>query len=152
MSAADNVANMFEPPSTQAPLPRQRVRICPASDAWHLAARDQIRPFRSLSASVRSKVRTHGSEPEAEGRGDGYDGHEGVGATVVTGGDALPVFETGTQVLDFVPLAIEQLLIGVLDLAIGRWRDAWGDAAAGKGVVEPVAVVALVSQQFLGLG
>lgn len=73
-------------------------------------------------------------------------------AAVVAGGDASPIFETGKQVLDLVTLAIELLVIGVLDLAIGRWRDAWGDAAAGKGVAEPVAVVALVSQQFLGLG
>lgn len=73
-------------------------------------------------------------------------------AAVVTGSDASPVFEAGKQVLDLVPLAIELLVIGVLDLAIGRWRDAWGDAAAGQGVAEPVAVVALVSQQFLGLG
>ena len=75
-----------------------------------------------------------------------------MGAAVVAGGDTSPVFETGKQVLDLVPLAIELLVIGVLDLAVGRWRDAWGDAATGKGVAEPVAVVALVSQQFLGLG
>ena len=73
-------------------------------------------------------------------------------AAVVAGGDATPIFETGKQVLDLVTLGIELLVIGVLDLAIGRWRDARGDAAAGKGVAEPVAVIALVSQQFLGLG
>lgn len=73
-------------------------------------------------------------------------------ATVVTGGDASPVFEAGEQVLDFVTLTIEMFVVGVPDLAIGLGRDAWGDAASGRGVAEPIAVVAFVSQQFLGLG
>ena len=75
-----------------------------------------------------------------------------MGATVVTGGDASPVLEAGKQVLDLVALAIELFVVGVLDLAIGSWQDAGSDAAGSKGVAEPVAAVAFVGQQFLGLG
>ena len=41
-------------------------------------------------------------------------------------------------------LTIELLIVGVFHLAIGSWRDAWGGAAAGKGLAEPVAILALV--------
>ena len=91
-------------------------------------------------------------EPEDDGGGDADGGHEGVGAAVVTGGDASPVLEAGKQVLDLLALAVEVFVVGVLNLAVGCRRDAWGDAAHFKSLAEPVAIVALVSQQFPRLG
>lgn len=46
---------------------------------------------------------------------------------------------------------VKLFLIAVLDLAAGPGRDAGSDALAGHGA-EPVAVIALVTKQGLGLG
>ena len=73
-------------------------------------------------------------------------------ASVVAGCDAAPVLDPVEDVLDLVALAVEVLVIVDPDLAVGAWRDARGDAAFGQSSPEPVAVVALVAQQFLGVG
>ena len=40
----------------------------------------------------------------------------------------------------------------ILHLAVGFRRDAGGDPARGQGGPKPIAVIALVAQQFLGVG
>lgn len=55
-------------------------------------------------------------------------GEEGVGAAAVTRGDPAPVLEPGGHVLDFVPLAINRLVIRKGDLAAPGRRNAWLDA------------------------
>jgi hypothetical protein len=56
------------------------------------------------------------------------------------------------DVFDLVALAVEVRVVVVLDLAVLAGRDARGDAAFGQCGAEPVAVVALVGEQFLGAG
>nr|WP_286203150.1 hypothetical protein [Rhizobium lusitanum] len=46
-------------------------------------------------------------------------GHEGLGASVVTGFDAPPVLAPAEHVLDLVALAVEDLVVLDPDLAIG---------------------------------
>ncbi len=73
-----------------------------------------------------------------------------MGATVVSGVDAPPVFETAERVFDFVALFLEQGVIGDRDFAVGFGRNAGGDVALGEGGAEPVGVVTLVGQELLG--
>jgi hypothetical protein len=50
-------------------------------------------------------------DPEDDGGGDADGGHEGVGASVVAGVDATPIFEPAEHILDLVSLAIERLVV-----------------------------------------
>lgn len=70
--------------------------------------------------------------------------------SVVTGCGAPPVLDPAEQVLDLVPLAVELLVVMVLDLAIGFGRNAGGNALAIERGAEPVAVITLVAEQHLG--
>ena len=90
-------------------------------------------------------------EPEDDSCGDADGGHEGVGTAVIAGVDASPVLDFGKQVLDQVALFVDRLVVVILHLPVGFWRDAGGDSARGQGGAEPVAVIALVAQQFLGI-
>src|SRR5690606_12955491 len=56
------------------------------------------------------------------------------------------------DVLDLVALAVEDLVVVVLDLAVGARRNAGGDPALDQRRAEPVAVVTLIAEQFLGVG
>lgn len=49
-------------------------------------------------------------------------------------------------------LPVEFFVVVVLDLAVLARRDARGGAALGQGGPEPVAVITLVAEQFLGVG
>jgi hypothetical protein len=53
-----------------------------------------------------------------------------VCASVVTCCDAAPVLDPAEQVLDLVTLAVELLVVMILDLALGFGRDAGGNALA----------------------
>jgi len=75
-----------------------------------------------------------------------------VGASVVAGCDATPVFDSSEQVLNLVALLVEGLVVVELDLAVGFGWDAGCDPSAGQRGAEPVAVIAFVSEQGLGLG
>lgn len=74
-----------------------------------------------------------------------------MGASVVACCDATPVFDPAEQVLDLVALAVELLVVVILDLAIGLGRDAGGDALAVQRGAKPVTVIILVAKQDLGL-
>jgi len=73
-----------------------------------------------------------------------------MGATVVSGVDAPPVFETPEHVFDLVALFVEDGVMGDRGFAVGFGRNAGGDAAFGEGGAEPVGVVTLVGQELLG--
>ena len=73
-----------------------------------------------------------------------------MGTAVIAGVDASPVLDFGEQVFDQVPLFVDRFVVVILDLAVGFWRDAGGDAARGQSAAEPVAVIAFIAQQFLG--
>ena len=73
-----------------------------------------------------------------------------MGAAIVTGVDAPPVLQFGEQVLDQVVFLADRLVIVILHLAVGFWRDAGADAARGQSTAKPVAVITFVAQQFLG--
>jgi hypothetical protein len=75
-----------------------------------------------------------------------------MGATVVSGVDATPIFEAPEHVFDLVALLIEEGVIGDGDLPIGFRGDAGGDAALCQGGAEPIGVVALVGKKLLALG
>ena len=51
-------------------------------------------------------------------------------APVVTSCDAPPILDPAEQVLDLVTLAIELLVVVVLDFAIVFWRDSGGNTLA----------------------
>ncbi len=73
-------------------------------------------------------------------------------ASVVSGSDAPPVLDPAEDVLDFVALTVEVLVVLVLDLAVFPWWDARGDAAFGQCGPKPVAIITFVGEQFLGAG
>jgi hypothetical protein len=60
-----------------------------------------------------------------------------VGAAVVSGMDAAPIFEPSEHVFDSVALLVEDGVIGDGDLSIWISRDAGGDAALGEGGAQP---------------
>jgi len=66
--------------------------------------------------TTRLKLRTHLLNPEDEDCGDADGGHEGVGASIVAGVDAPPVFQSPEHILDFVAFAVEGLI--VFDLVV----------------------------------
>ena len=74
-----------------------------------------------------------------------------MGASVVAGVDAAPVFEFAEHVLDLVALAVEGGVVGDWHFAVGLRRDAGGDAALSQRMAEPVGIVAAVGEQRLGL-
>jgi hypothetical protein len=74
-----------------------------------------------------------------------------VSTAVVAHGNAAPVFEAAEYVFDFMASLVKRLAIVVLDLAVFARRDAWGNAALNQCGAEFVAVIATVSEQFLGL-
>jgi hypothetical protein len=67
-----------------------------------------------------------------------------MGATVISGVDAPPVFEAAEHVFDSVALFVKDGVIRDRDLPVGFRGDAGGDAALGEGGAEPVGVVTLV--------
>ena len=69
-----------------------------------------------------------------------------MGASVVAGVDAPPVLEPSEHVLDLVALAIERAVVVDRLLAVGFGGDAGRDAAFGKGLAEPVGVIAFVAE------
>ena len=50
-------------------------------------------------------------QPENDGGGDAYGGHEGVGASVIASVDAAPVFEFSEHVFDLVAPAVERFVV-----------------------------------------
>lgn len=83
-------------------------------------------------------------EREGEGCCDADGREEGVGASVVSGCDAPPVFEFGEQVLNFVARSVERLVVGERRFAASGWWDARFDASGRQRLPEPVAVIAPV--------
>ena len=50
-------------------------------------------------------------QPECDSYRDADGREEGMGASVVAGGNATPIFETPKSILDAVPLAIQCLIV-----------------------------------------
>lgn len=75
-----------------------------------------------------------------------------MGAAVISFVDASPVLDFGEQVLDQVPLFVGRLVLATLHFAVSFWRDAGSDPPCCQRGAEPVAVIALVAQKFLGVG
>ena len=73
-----------------------------------------------------------------------------MGASIVAGGNAPPVFELGEQVLDLVALAVEDRVVGERYLAASARWDAGLDAPHVQFGVEPRAVVTSVGDQMGG--
>ena len=84
---------------------------------------------------------------EGDGCGDADGGHEGVGASIIAGCDAPPVLKLGEQVLDFVSLAVEGLVVVERGFAAPGWRNTWRYASGSERIAEPVAVIASVGDQ-----
>ena len=75
-----------------------------------------------------------------------------MGATIVAGGDAAPVFEAAEYVLDLVAELVDRAVVGMLDLAGLARRDAGFDSLVLEGGAVAVAVVAAVGDEDVGLG
>ena len=58
-------------------------------------------------------------EPEDDGCSDADGRHEGVGAAIIAGMDAPPVFDFAEHILDAVALAIEGPIMWYRDFAVG---------------------------------
>jgi hypothetical protein len=58
-------------------------------------------------------------DPEDYGCGDADRRHEGVGASVIAGVDAPPVFQAPEHDLDFMALSIEDSVVWDVDFAVG---------------------------------
>ena len=73
-----------------------------------------------------------------------------MGAAVISGVDAPPIFEPAEHVFDLVTLLVEDGVMGDRDLPVGFRGNAGFHAPLGEGCAEPVGVVTLVGQQLLG--
>lgn len=99
-----------------------------------------------------ARVRTHWSEPEDDGCGESDGGEEDVGASVVAGCDAPPVFQAPEHDFDAVAAFVATLV--VFDGFVPGFT-AWNArfyALFPQGIAEPVGVVATVGQQPLRFG
>ena len=72
-------------------------------------------------------------------------------AAVVSRSDAPPVFEPAERVFDFMALFVEGLIVIMLDFAVLFRRDAGFDPFFDQGFAEPIAVIAPVAGQRLGV-
>ena len=75
-----------------------------------------------------------------------------MGASVVSGVDASPVFEFGEHVFDLVPLFVEGFVVFELNFTVLFGRDARCDSFIDQGVAKPVGVITTIRQQVFGLG
>jgi len=75
-----------------------------------------------------------------------------MGAAIITGMNAAPILEPAEHVLDLVTLTIERSVVFDRDPTIGFRRDTGLDAARGKGLAKPIGIIALVAEEFLGVG
>ena len=73
-----------------------------------------------------------------------------MSTSVVSCRDASPILDAGEEIFDLVTLAVELLVVDVLDLAVTQGRDAGLCTAFGKSSAESIAVIALVAQQHPG--
>jgi hypothetical protein len=73
-----------------------------------------------------------------------------VGASVVAGVDAAPVFQLAEHVLDFVALAVERAIMGDRHFAVHLRRNARDNTAFGQGIAEPASIVTPVAEQSFG--
>ena len=71
---------------------------------------------------------------------------------MVSGGNAAPVLEPAEHALDAVALFVDVGVARDLHLSVRPSRDAWLDPEARQGLAEPIAVVALVGDEHLGVG
>src|SRR5690606_37312703 len=90
--------------------------------------------------------------PEHYGCSDADGREEGVGASVVAGGDTSPVLEPGEEGFDFVAVAVEVLVIVIWGFAASARWDAWLDASGFEFGAEPGAVVAAIGDEMRGRG
>ena len=72
-----------------------------------------------------------------------------MGATVVSGVDATPIFEAPEHVFDLVALLIEEGVIGDRDLPIGFRGDAGGDPSLCEGGAKPIGVVGVIRRSMV---
>ena len=71
-----------------------------------------------------------------------------MGASVIAGMDAPPVFEAGEEVFDFVSLPIENGIVTLLNAMFGVGRDAGGDAALRQRFTESDRAIGAVGEQL----
>jgi len=89
-------------------------------------------------------------EIEGDGRCNADGREEGVSASVVTGGDAPPIFELGEHVLDPVARLVERPVIRQRDFSAFGGRNTGLAAPLAEGGPEPIAVIASVGDQGRG--
>ena len=71
-----------------------------------------------------------------------------MGASIVAGVDASPVFEASEHVLDFVPLTVEDSVVADRRLAVCSARNTGCNAALLEFFAEPIGIVASIAEQF----
>ena len=79
-------------------------------------------------------------------------GKEIPGELVVTRGDGAEVFELVKEALDEVAFAVERIVAGALDFAVGLWGNHGGDVAAFESIDQCIGVVCLVGEQGARIG
>ncbi len=70
-----------------------------------------------------------------------------MGASVIAGGNASPVFEFSEHALNFVTLSVEYLAVRMLGIAGFSGWNAGGCTACDQGGTKFIAVIAFVADQ-----
>ena len=99
----------------------------------------------------RGAVLGSGLIAEDDGCCDCDGAHEGVGATVVSGRDPSPVLEPAEHALDAIALFVSLLIVFDWFISAGPAGNAGFDAETCQGFTEPIAVIALVGDEHVGV-
>ena len=79
------------------------------------------------------------------------EGHEVASGFLGAGGDAAALFEAGEQAFDFIPFAVDLMVVIARGFAVRSGRDDRLRAALLDGRDEGIAVVPFIGQNVLGL-
>lgn len=75
-----------------------------------------------------------------------------MGTSIVAHGDTAPVFQSAEHALDEIALLVAHGVVVDRQFAVFAPRDAGLDAAVGERFAEPVAVIAAIGDQDVGVG
>ena len=91
----------------------QGLRLITANGAAAVAGRSRLNGRQSRPSLGSGLI-----DPEDDDGGQGDGGHEGMGASVIAGVDAAPIFEAAEHVLDPVALPVECRVVRYRDLSV----------------------------------
>ena len=87
-----------------------------------------------------------------EGRGEGDCGKEGMGAPVITHGDAAPIFQSTEHNLDFMALFIQGFIVFDRNTAILFAGNAGYHLTRTQSLTQPIGIITSIGQKRPGRG